>query len=245
MAFINGNSSIIINGLVFYQDAANKQTYPGSGTNSYDISGQSNNGTFVNNTTFSTDNGGCFQFDGTDDYITCGTDSSIRPSYSTLNSDGFTIIANVKTDDNSNYQGIFCNDGVNQSTYFGLEAAYTGGGTPRWAMHAMDGSGTGSSNRSTATATAVINNGQWYHVAFNFVNSNKASFLIYVDGVVQTMTTTGGASNLGYSGSSLSAIGATRTFDWDGSIARVLCYNRTLSEAEILQDYNAVKSRFE
>ena len=55
MAFLHGTSNIITDGLVFYQDAANKQTYPGSGTNSYDISGQSNNGTFVNNTSFSTE----------------------------------------------------------------------------------------------------------------------------------------------------------------------------------------------
>ena len=244
MAFINGNSSIITNGLVFYQDAANKQTYPGSGTNSYDISGQSNNGTFVNNTTFSTDNGGCFQFDGTDDYITCGTDSSIRPNETTLNANGFTIIVNFRTDNNTVFQGLFCTDGINQSTYYGLEIFWNGG-TSKFGMAKMDGTGGGSGDRSTALTTAVtVNNDQWYHVAFNFVNSNKSNFVIYINGVAQSMTTSGTGGNVGYSSSAQAAIGAIRTFDLDGQIARVLCYNRTLSAAEILQDYNAVKERF-
>ena len=245
MAFINGNNSIITNGLVFYQDAANKQTYPGSGTNSYDISSQNNNGTFINNTGFSTDNGGAFVFDGTDDRINCGI-NGLRPNESTLNANGFTIIVNVKTDDSSLvFQGIFGTDGVNQSTYYGLEASLAGSSNKRWVMAKLDGTGQGSQDRRTATCPANINDNQWYHVAFNFVNSSNSSYLIYVDGVVQEMTTSGTGGSVGYSGTSVSAIGAVRTFDWDGSIARVLCYNRTLSAAEILQDYNAVKSRFE
>ena len=244
MAFIHGTNNIITNGLVFYQDAANKQTYPGSGTNSYDISGQSNNGTFVNNTTFSTDNGGCFQFDGTDDYITCGTDSSIRPNETTLNANGFTIILNFRTDNNTVFQGLFSNDGVGQSTYYGLEANFNGGSS-KFVMSKLDGQGIGSQDRSTAlTAAVTVNNNQWYHVAFNFVNANKSSYLIYIDGVAQSMTTSGTGTSVGYSPSAQAAIGASRNHDLDGQIARVLCYNRTLSAAEILQDYNAVKLRF-
>ena len=113
-------------------------------------------------------------------------------------------------------------------------------------MSKLDGTGTGSHDRSTAlSAVVTVNNNQWYHVAFNFVNSNKSSYLIYVDGVVQSMTTSGTGGSVGYSSSEQAAIGACRNSDLDGQIARVLCYNRTLSAAEILQDYNAVKSRFE
>jgi hypothetical protein len=74
--------SIVTDGLVFYVDAANDKSYPGSGNSAYDLV----NGTtlpFVAQAYYSTDNGGTFVFDGTDDYVG-GVDLGITFSNATF-----------------------------------------------------------------------------------------------------------------------------------------------------------------
>ena len=53
---------IVTNGLVLNLDAANTQSYPGSGTTWSDISGNGNNGILVNNPTYTSSGGGYFSF---------------------------------------------------------------------------------------------------------------------------------------------------------------------------------------
>ena len=61
---------IITNGLVLNLDAANKDSYPGTGTTWYDLSGNGNNGTLLNGVGFNPyQNGGTLTFDGVDDYV--------------------------------------------------------------------------------------------------------------------------------------------------------------------------------
>ena len=64
---------IITDGLVLCLDAANRQSYPGSGTVWTDLAG-SNNGTLTNGPTFSSANGGSIVFDGVDDFIELNQD---------------------------------------------------------------------------------------------------------------------------------------------------------------------------
>ena len=59
--------SIVTNGLKVCFDAANPKSYPGSGTTWYDLSGNDNHGTLLNEPSFSSDKGGCFTLDGTND----------------------------------------------------------------------------------------------------------------------------------------------------------------------------------
>ena len=61
------------NGLVLFLDAANRLSYPGSGTAWSDLSGNSNTGTLTNGPTFSAGNQGSIVFDGVDDYISGGS----------------------------------------------------------------------------------------------------------------------------------------------------------------------------
>ena len=57
------------NGLVLCLDAADKNSYIGSGTTWTDMSGTGNTGILTNSPTFSNTNGGSIVFDGVDDYI--------------------------------------------------------------------------------------------------------------------------------------------------------------------------------
>ena len=59
---------IVTRGLVLALDAADKRSYPGSGTTWFDLV-NSYNGTLTNGLTFDSGNGGSIEFDGTDDFV--------------------------------------------------------------------------------------------------------------------------------------------------------------------------------
>ena len=76
---------IVTSGLVLALDAAERLSYPRTGTTWRDLSGNNNTGTLTNGPTFSAGNMGNIVFDGTNDYVNCGNNSSINlTSYITL-----------------------------------------------------------------------------------------------------------------------------------------------------------------
>ena len=66
------SSNIIVDGLILHLDAGNSSSYSGSGTTWTDLSGEGNNGTLVNGTSYTSDDGGSLVFDGTNDYVNLG-----------------------------------------------------------------------------------------------------------------------------------------------------------------------------
>lgn len=67
--FFGQQHGIITDGLKLWLDASNPLSYPGSGTTWFDLSGNSNNGTMVNGVAYNSANGGVMSFDGVDDYV--------------------------------------------------------------------------------------------------------------------------------------------------------------------------------
>ena len=70
MAFSHNPRIVTGDSLVLCLDAADKVSYPGSGTTWSDLSGNGNNGTFAGDPTFNSNYGGIIDFDGSGDYIT-------------------------------------------------------------------------------------------------------------------------------------------------------------------------------
>lgn len=66
---ISYNTSTVRDGLVLHLDAANRKSYPGTGTAWNDLSGNGNNGTLVNGVGYNSANSGHFLQDNIDDYI--------------------------------------------------------------------------------------------------------------------------------------------------------------------------------
>ena len=62
----HGGPNIVTDNLVLYLDAANTKSYSGNGTWN-DISGKGHTAT-INGATYNSDKGGCFIFDGINDY---------------------------------------------------------------------------------------------------------------------------------------------------------------------------------
>ena len=74
MSFNNG-PTVVTNGLVLALDAGDRNSYVSGSTTWFDLTGV-NNGTLTNGPTFNTGSGGSIVFDGVDDYVNLGANSS-------------------------------------------------------------------------------------------------------------------------------------------------------------------------
>ena len=212
---------IITDGLVLALNAADKNSYPDSGTTWRDVSGNNNNGTLTNGPTFSSANGGIIVFDGADD--NCTITNSI-PSLS-----NFTIEFFLNTAVIDGTQNIF----LDQNTSLRYEITTTN----KFNIHLGNGS---SWLFTTDSSNTVVVANTWYHTAWTW---NGSSSIIYVNGLLDaSYTHTPGSSGTGNIVLAQWSSGAG--YAWSGKIASTKIYNKALSAIEILQNYNAQKSRF-
>lgn len=222
MSGIRYSPSIVTNGLVLHLDAASPKSYLSGNTTWNDLSRNGNNGTLTNGPTFSAANGGSIVFDGANDYIDCSNQTSIQITQG-------TIMTWIKTSNAGNsYRGIV----VKQWNY-GLFTKENFLITYDWGTF---------SDRSTGINIA---NGVWKHIAMTFTDNtgtplNNAN--IYVNGL-NVLTTT-----IKYSNNNINlqiANGGTSEVQYfNGNISHVSIYNRALTAAEISQNFNATKKRF-
>jgi hypothetical protein len=223
MAF-NYSPKIVTEGLVLALDAANTKSYPGSGTTWTDLSRGGNNGTLVNGPTFNSGNGGSIVFDGVDDYANCGIPLTFTNS--------FTLSFFIKTI----YSGV--------KLIFGM---YNGSGADWWIGTLSNGTlnfSFGSPSKRDIATTTVVSDGLW-RLSTCVYNKNTNSIFIYLNGVLQnssnslpsTVNQPGGNMTIG-------RFGDAAGFNWNGNLSNFQLYNRALSAQEILQNYNATKTRF-
>ena len=94
------------------------------------------------------------------------------------------------------------------------------------------------------TTTNTWVGGQWYNIMCTYdISTSKQS--VYVNGVLENFTT---VANCYFNTNTYFGIGAytapPRTWFFDGKISSFTVYNKTLTPQEILQNYNATKTRF-
>lgn len=220
MSVINGNSSelIVKNGLVLNLDAGNRKSYISGSTNWIDLSGNNNSGSLKNGTFFTSSFGGGFVFDGVDDYILTPLNIDANP---------YTVSAWCYPYNTSGQRGIFLTDNGQWDKGIEINGGY-------WYVH------NGSANSNTGVPASV---NTWYNCCVVYATDN---IYFYVNGVkVWTYGSPPSATN----GSTIE-IGRANYFAGGGSrfftgiISTLTAYNRVLSDSEILQNYNANKSRF-
>ena len=216
---------IVTDGLVLALNAADPNSYPGSGTTWRDMSGNGNNGTLTNGPTFNSGNGGSIVFDGADDYVSCGNSLSVQINQG-------TISAWVRTSSpGSSFRGI-----ITKQYNYGL---FTNNGvlvTYDWG------------NGQTRSTGINIADNNWKNVAMTFTTntgtpSNNA--VIYLNGSAVLTTTIKILNNnveVQLARGGVEGTGNTQLLN--GRIANAQIYNRALSSTEILQNYNATKTRF-
>ena len=215
--------NVVTDGLVFAVDAANKKSYPGSGTTWTDLAG-SNNGTLTNGPTFSSDGRGSIVFDGTDDYV-----GSINLGITFSNITFSCWVKRIGTQ--GDYTGLMISDGTNSNSGIGIMSSGR-----IWAMWTTNvwghNSGLSISDQTWTMVTVVFNSG-----TVNFYKNDNSE--TPSTGTPTTYSSTSAFPNL--------QIGKDRGFSTrilNGNIAYASVYDRGLTVAEITQNYNALKSRF-
>ena len=222
-----GGPDIITDGLIFAIDAGSTISYPGSGTTVDSLVG-SNIGTLTNGVGFSTDNGGTWDFDGTDDYI----------AINNLGLSSHTIEGWIKSDNASQGGGSF-------GTIKSVIGNYDGGGSkytyigfiPTLTWRIDDGS----ISHQTVAGAGTVSVDTWYHVALTY-NASSGVTVGYLNGVQQG--TINFTSNITFDSIPFNLCRSQAGVYFDGSVALSRCYNRALTQDEVLQNYNAQKNRF-
>ena len=240
MAFIRG-PNIVRNGLVLYLDAGNRKSYRGSGTSWLDLSGNNNTGTLTNfgATPFSNVNGGAIVFDGVDDYVSI-------PYSSNFDRNDFTIVGFIKTstDDNTHDQVISRNHDVYDSTIKGWNISRLRNGLfPANGLRLMisDGS-TGGDLFGPSISTNT-----WTHFAFVINKSVDGKAYVYINGsLYNTLSSLPSGNYYPTSGNPSIYIGCNKNIAdfWTGQMSQISYYSRALSAGEVLQNFNATKTRF-
>ena len=237
---------IVTEGLIFYVDAANPKSYVSGSTTTNNLTNIDEIGNLINGTDFSTDNQGSWVFDGVNDYITFGDLTSINPE---LNS--FTCNIFFKIDPTTLTTNVFLTKGSSSSNLIG------------WAIFYADVNGVieircnGDNGLSQRAGQHIsINENQIYMVSL-VINRTDNTIKGYLNGSNNNWDD----GNFGgsYTTNSITGFGSIVSpddffigrrsnigtpFPMLGNIYLVNCYNRALSEEEILQNYNTLKGRF-
>jgi hypothetical protein len=203
-------------------DAGNVLSYPGSGTTWTDLSGNGNNGTLTNGPTYNSANSGSIVFDGTDDYINLPANSINTNANLTLsfwvNAASFvtanTILSGLN---NTGHLQIRFGSSITLTHSFIVELGVFAKFTPTL--------------NTIYNLTFTLTKGSPNDVCSLYVNGSFVSSVTY-----PTKTFTISEPVLGVN------FNVTEAFS--GNMYKFMSYNRILSPAEILQNYNAAIGRF-
>lgn len=220
MGFYRG-PKIVTDGLKLYLDAANPKSYSGIGTTVTDLSGNNKNGNLYNGAAFSLDNS--IALDGVNDYIAISDPA--------LNQYDWTIDIVVKCNNFSN-SPIFLSPVSAGIDHF---LRFSNSGQIVFQVTTAADVGNRNSN-SNYIATA----GETLYITVVRTAGYRST---YINGQLDTQTADTTESANWNGGWILGARGNV-TYNLNGNIYLVKAYNRVLSDEEILQNYNALKSRF-
>lgn len=229
--------NIVENGLILALDAADKNSYIGSGTSWKDVSGNNYTGTLTNGPTFSNTNLGNISFDGTNDYVTTTLDLSWN------NTNSVSISVWLKTGNLTQSKGF-----LGTANYeWQFRQGQAGGANSDLVFVYWDSTG-GHTNGSIPSMTNFFNDTNWKHLVMTWNNSNSTITFYKNSTAIYSLVYTNPSANK--STSELFQIGGN-VYSWDGlgaywngSFSNIFVYNRVLSETEVLQNYNVTKTRF-
>ena len=225
------STPIIVDGLVFNMDPANRVSYPRTGTKSFNTIDTTNTGS-LDGTTFQSNLPLSFDFDGVDDSIELNgrvaesniqTNITINIWFKTTGGGGGGIhgLMNEISVQTPGRSRILVNDAGNI-------VYYTVGGTQR-----------------NVTLSSAIPGNVWNNLTITKDNIVGSKLYINSTLVYSNSSDTGvvrGTHATSFPGTVLGA--GAGPYYMNGEISNIIVYNRALSANEVLYNYNALKSRF-
>jgi hypothetical protein len=221
--------------LILELDAADRNSYVSGSTTWRDLTANNFTGSLINGPTFSSSSGGSINFDGVDDHVNI-------PYNSNFNLTSWTLSSWVKLNATPDFTDTIISRGYdaffNLNYYIDCRTTFQVGsykGSPLADQFVTS---------STTTASRI---GLWTNIVAYRTTDYKVG--VYINGVREnevtytladfSSTSTNSTINLG----ALNQNGTMARF-LNAQIANSQLYNRALSASEILQNYNATKTRF-
>jgi hypothetical protein len=226
-----GDPAIVTSGLQLSLDAGNSSSYSGTGTTWNDLSGNGRNGSWQSTPVFSTNSGGLLTIgNSTAQYMS----RAGLPAFATFTAETWVKFNSIPTGDNcvlsDKYNAVY----INLSICFNNASQIVGGywnNSYGWVK--------------TAATTGITTN-TWYHFVYTVsVSGSTYTSILYQNGVAVGSPVT--STNVPSSGSTGFLVGTNWRADTTvvaGEVAAVRIYNRPLSSAEAVQNFNAQGNRF-
>ena len=217
-------------GLVGNWDAGDPASYSGGLTCKDTANGTA--ATLEGGLTFNSANGGYWEFDGTDDYIQCSDDSVLQPQ--SFSVEAWVYDHQPATDVvDHNLPIVAWRDSTDPAVFTSYHSS------DQKPCIYMGSSGSPDDFRYfSATAASVVG---WHHVVFTYTYDDITTGAFYVDGVSQSVSSTYDSAK---DPTDRCRIGRAGHTYYQGSMGLVRMYDRALSVAEILDNYNKTKGRF-
>lgn len=240
MAYSFGAPSIIQDGLVFYVDPANKDSYVSGSSNTFSLIQSGTTGSVHNDVDFLFTNGGCWDLDGIDDTINLGTGLN---STLEMYTNSVSISCWFKSTNTSTRRGVIGNyvQADNKGFYIDIIRVNDTTFTTQGGYHQTAAKYLLRANNTNLS----INN--WVNVTMTVASGGgSGNCNLYINGILDNGSQYRVAPDSSYSISNPVKI-ATIAYAGDeiiGQISSTMIYNRVLSSAEVLQNYNALKGRF-
>jgi len=253
------NRDIVKDGLMLWLDAGITESYPGTGTSWYDISGQGNDGTLMNSaeaTWSGSGESGSFDFEAdgsSSNYCQIGSSGSVA---SNLQVQSHTLEAWINTEsfEGTSGLGMIVGSQCDSCTATGLsmftDSRAAHGGGPN-CFHYQFGNGSSwtadSSYGNTASGTCAL--GVWIHIVVCWTaDGTSRPKNVYKNGAFLSSEGSYSSSSwvIDYGGTSW-RIGSQQDIPgraFDGKIAVARIYNRELSASEIEQNFQVQRQRF-
>lgn len=221
-SLVTGNNQLL------YLDAGNTNSYPGTGTTWYDISGKNAVQGGTQNAVYNSANGGYFMM--TDPCWFWYQPGTFNTTYT-----GKTVFMSAKlasSMSNGQYRCMFGSNGGNRN--FNLYFYYNGSSYQLHYSAGPNGSFAGGIS-SNMTYTA----GNW--ATFGVTHTTGGLVTYYYNG--KPLSTNTGQTFYQYLSTSSENVGASDNY-WNGPIGVVGIYGSALSADQMLQEHNAVRARY-
>jgi hypothetical protein len=219
--------------LVLYYDPSNLSSYPGTGTTINDLSVNGLNGS-MSGITFTSP---YFTYNGTSSQVRVADNALLEPGSGDWTME---VWVNQSTSGNDVVLGKFDDGGVSQDVSYSIRTLGT-------VYYAQYGSGSGSgptlfadSSRYTGTTDT------WYQIVFVFTNIATSTIETFVNGVSvgtvsHSLASLLNSTNPLYIGS---YNGGEYNQWFDGKIGITRLYSTSLTSSQVLQNFNADKSKY-
>ena len=223
MAYFTG-PNIVTDNLIFAIDAGSGRSYPGSGTTATDLAG-TNTVALVNGVSYNSNQGGKWGFDGIDDQIMLNSGTALVVN-------DFTITQWIQFPASTSKMSI--GGGQHNTTPVQEYRGYIWYRSPQGEIRVTVNNETGAIFN---VASSVYCN-KWSQIT---ATRSGGTYKLYVDGVQVDITRTGSTNDF-----SIRTIGWSYSngYAFAGSISNTLIYDTALTAAQVLQNFNAQKSRF-